>query len=698
MTHHNYFLRFLRFRCFLRFRALGAGLAVSAASLGAQGRASGAPATGAPVTEAWRIIAPAQVSVVLARDGAVIGEIGRERRLNVALRTLPKYVGNAFIAVEDKRFYQHDGVDLVGVAGALKDAVKGNVRGASTITQLLVGNMHPDIIDRRDRSLGRKLREQQAAREMEKHYSKEQILEAFLNQISFGRGAYGIEMAARQYFGKGASELTVGEAASLASMPKSPVQYDPARYPDRNRDRRNTVLALMAEQGYITTAQAGSARREPVRTVTRSATAPWVTDVVRVQAERAGVQISQGGYRIHTTIDAALQLATQQALTSGLDEVESRPGFRGQRCAKTARADTSGKARTPKVAACIEGAAVVIDPANGDVRALVGGRDHARSSFNRAVDGNRQPGSAFKAFVYAQAIADGLTANSPVADTALRIMLDNGRVYSPENADGDYLGVITMREALTRSRNPVAVQLALAVGMDSVASLAHRAGLRAAIAPYPSSALGASVVQPLDFVAAFAAFDNGGVAVEPRFITRVDDRTGRVVFTPQSPAPHAAMDPRVAFIVRDMMQDAVARGTATAVRRVVPARIAVAGKTGTTNDNTDVWFVGMTPELVTGVWIGFDKPSMISPGAAGGTLAAPIAGQIIVAAYDGDRQSGKWVPPPGVVGVELDRTTGAVSDVNTPPDRRYTEWFLEGTQPGAPVWPWTLFRFGPILF
>ena len=665
-------------------------LALLPAGLSAQG-ASGA--TG----EAWQIVTPAQASLVLGRDGALIGELGRERRINVALRTLPKYVGHAFVAIEDKRFYQHDGVDLVGVAGAIKDAVtKGNLRGASTITQLLVGNMHPDLIDRRDLSPGRKLREQQAAREMERHYNKEQILEAFLNQISFGRGAYGIEMAARQFFGKGAAELTLAEAASLASMPKSPVQYDPARSPDRNRTRRNTVLALMAEQKYITAAQSVAAQREPVRTVTTTrGTAPWVVDVVRVQAERAGIAVMQGGYRIHTTIDAALQRAAQQALSSGLDEIETRPGFRGQRCARVAGDTAATAAKKAKVEACLEGAAVVLDPTTGEVRALVGGRDYARSSFNRAVDGNRQPGSSFKAFVYAQSIAQGLTANAMVADTALRIRLDNGQTYSPDNADNAFLGALTLREALTKSRNPVAVQLALAVGMDSVIALARRAGLRSPISPYPSSALGASVVQPLDFVAAYAAFDNGGVAVEPRFVQRIEDRNGRTVFTPQVAPARSAMDPRVAFIMRDMLQDVVTRGTATALRKIVPARIPVAGKTGTTNDNTDVWFVGMTPELVTGVWLGFDKPAMISPGAVGGTLAAPIAGQIIAAAY-GNRASGVWTPPPGVVPVELDRATGQPSDGRTPDERRYVEWFMAGTEPGAPVWPWSLFRLGPI--
>jgi penicillin-binding protein 1A len=532
---------------------------------------------------------------------------------------------------------------------------------------------------------------------MERRYSKEQILEAFLNQLDFGRGGFGIEMAARNFFGKPAADLSLAEAASLARMPKSPTIYDPVRNTERNRERRNTVLALMAEQGYITASQAAAAQREPVRTVNRAEKlAPWVTDVVRVQAERAGVNVLNGGFRIQTTIDPALQRSAQRALSEGIDEIENRPGFRGLKCAKsTTPAPSAANARKPRVDACLEGAVVVIDPTTGDVRALVGGRDYARSSFNRAIDGNRQPGSSFKAFVYAQAIGQGLTANAIVADTALRVRLANGQVYSPDNADNEFLGALTVREALTRSRNPVAVQLAMSVGMDSVIALARRAGLRAPIAPYPSSALGASVVQPLDFVAAYASFDNGGVSVDPRFIARIEDRTGRTVFTPQGAPMRPAMDPRVAFIMRDIMQDVVERGTATALRRIVPERIPVAGKTGTTNDNTDVWFVGMTPELVTGVWLGFDKPAMIAPGAAGGTLAAPIAGRVIAAAYE-NRSAGAWTPPPGVVAVDVDRMTGKPADGSTPADRRISEWFLIGTEPGALAWPLSLFRLGPI--
>jgi 1A family penicillin-binding protein len=644
-----------------------------------------------PGNEPWRIITPPQSSVVLARDGSLIGEIGREWRTLVSLKTLPPYVAQAFIAVEDQRFYQHDGVDLVGVAGALKDALRGRVRGASTITQLLVGNMHPEIIDRTDRSLGRKLREQQAAREMERHYTKEQILEAFLNQIHFGRRYYGVESAARHYFGKPASQLTLAEAATLAALPKGPALYDPVRHPDRARERRNTVLALMAEQGYITPQQAAAARREAVKTVPAEGfvvSAPYFADVVRVQSQRASVDVTKGGYRVHTTLDPDVQRAAHEALTTSIAELEARPSYSHPKYG-------TGKSATDY----LQGAVVAMDPFTGDVRALVGGRDYAQSPFNRAVNGMRQPGSAFKPFVYATAIAESLSANSMVADTAIAIPLPNRTTYRPKNADGEFLGPLTLREALTLSRNPVAVELATRYGMDTIVATARALGIRSPIAPYPSSAIGASVVQPLDLVAAYATFANLGARVEPRFITRIEDQSGTVVWQNRMPTPDIVLDPHVAYIVRDMMRDVVDRGTATAVRRFVPASIPVAGKTGTTDNNSDVWFVGMTPDLVAGVWLGFDRPKMITPGAGGGSLAAPIFGRMIQLAGVG-RGGPSWDPvPEGVISAELDRTTGQLATAETPEEQRYTEYFLDGTEPiELRMNAWRILKGGAVIF
>jgi len=641
--------------------------------------------------EAWRIIVPPQSSLVFARDGSLIGELGKEKRTIVSIRTLPRYVGQAFVAVEDQRFYQHDGVDVVGIAGALKDAVRGDPRGASTITQQLVGNMHPDLVDRRDKSPMRKLREQSAAREMEKHYKKEQILEAYLNQISFGHGWYGIESASRHYFGKGAAQLTLAEAATLASMPKGPAIYDPVKAPDRVTERRNLVLTLMAQQKYITPAQAEATKRVPLKTVPNagfSVDASFFLDVVRIQAERAGVPVSTGGYRAYTSLDPLLQRAANDALVAGIQDVESQQGYRHVKFASRPKGSTD----------YLQGALVAVDPTTGDVRALIGGRDYRESSFDRVIDGMRQPGSAFKPIVYAAAIADSLTASTIIPDTAIAIQLDRGRVYRPDNSDNQFLGPITMREALAKSRNVVAVQLAERVGMDTIVHLARRFGIDAPVAPYPASAIGASALQPLDLVGAYTVFANLGAHVDPRFIYRIEDRAGNAVFTNPAAAPRAVIDPKVAFIVRDMMREVVERGTATSVRRYLPESIPVAGKTGTTNDNSDVWFVGMTPELVAGVWLGFDKPKTITAGAAGGTLAAPIFGKMM-AEYYAARSSAQWTAPQGLIAAQLDRVSGQLADSTTPPERRYTEYFLEGTEPlPLRVNGWQLFKNGPIVF
>ncbi len=636
---------------------------------------SPAQGTAAPAStgEPWSIVRPPESSKVFARDGALVGEIGPEWRTNIPLRTLPDYVPQAFIAIEDQRFYQHDGVDIVGLAGAIKDAVRGNPRGASTITQQLVGNMHPDVIDRSDISLARKLREQAAAREMEKHYSKAQILEAYLNQIHFGHRWYGIESAARHYFGKGAAALTVAEAATLAALPKGPALYDPINHPDRALARRNLVLSLMAEQGYLTKEQAATAQHEATHLAPDAgfaAPSPYYVDVVRIQAERAGIPVTRGGYRIYTVLDPAVQRAATEALDEGTADIEQQPGYRHPTFAQRRRGRSD----------YLQGAIVALDPFTGDVRALVGGRNYAASSFNRAVDGRRQPGSAFKAMVYAAAVSDSIAPNAIVPDTALAIPLPDHTVYRPENADGAYLGPITMREALIHSRNVVAVQLAERLGIDSVIATARRMGLSSPIAPVPASAIGASVVQPLDLVSVYAAIDNLGARVEPRFIAWIEDDQGRTIWQNPIATPQQVLDPQVAFIVRDMMRDVVERGTATAVRRYVPPSVPVAGKTGTTNDNTDVWFVGMTTDLVAGVWLGFDTPKSIGPGAAGGTLAAPIWGRMLELS-GGPRGGPPWVPPPTLVQAQLDRATGTLADSLTPPARRYTEYFLPGTEP-----------------
>ena len=643
--------------------ALAAALAAVAVSTPAQ------QSTG-PV---WSIYRPPQATLVLSRDGSLLGEIGAQWRTSVPLSALPLFVPQAFIAVEDQRFYTHDGVDLVGVAGAIKDAVSGHPRGASTITQQLVGNLHPDQIDRRDRTISRKLREQDAAREMEKHYSKAQILEAYLNVIQLGHRWYGVDEASRHYFGHPASQLTLVEAATLAALPKGPAIYDPVHHADKAKQRRDLVLALMADQGFISDAQKKSAQAQPLVTDPDQgmpSAAPYVVDMVRDDLERSGVlkAFAPNGLRVTTTIDSRLQRAANDALREGTLAIESRDGWRHATLAKHAAGKTD----------YLQGAIVAIAPLTGDILALVGGRDHAESPYNRAVAAMRQPGSAFKPVVYATALARGFQANSIVYDTAISISMPQGPPYEPRNSDGKYLGAITLREALVHSRNTVAVQLGVLLGMDSVAATASRLEIGSPIRPFPSSAIGSSPLQPLVLVRAYTAIANGGPVARSRYVDVLTLPSGDSIPFGPAPLDSAALDPRVAFVLRDMMRDVVARGTATSVRALVPDSIPVAGKTGTTNDNSDVWFIGMTPQIVAGVWLGFDSPASIAPGAAGGTLAAPIWGQMIAQYYRGRAVSDStWIAPPaGVIPVLLDRATGAPSDSTTPPEREYTDYII----------------------
>jgi 1A family penicillin-binding protein len=642
------------------------------------------PAQHVSTGEPWRIVDMPQSTLVYGSDGSLIGEVGREVRTSVPLSSLPNYVPKAFIAIEDHRFYEHNGVDVISVIGALKDRFIGRrMRGASTITQQLVGNMHPDVINRRDMSLERKLREQDAAREMERHYTKAQILEAYLNFIPFGHGWFGVDAAARHYFGTPAGRLTLAQAATLAALPRSAPYYDPIRHPDRARLRRDLVLHEMARRGLISVAEANAARREPLVTVPTTITnpAPYFVDAVREEALRAGVPVDDGGYRLYTTLDAGLERAAVIALTEGTAAVEERPGYNHPTLASYAHG-------TPNY---LEGMLIALDPATGAVRALVGGRDYQESSYDRALDAVRQPGSAFKPFVYAAAVADSIPADAMMEDTALAIPLPDGSVYRPDDADGTFLGPMSMRDALVRSRNSVAVQLGMRVGMDSIIDVARRFGITTPIAPYPSSAIGASAVRPIELVTAYEAFATLGTVTQPRMLLRVDDRTGHEVWAAHSSTITVALDSNVAFIVRNMMRDVVDRGTASIVRHILPPQVPAAGKTGTTNDNTDLWFIGCTPHLVAGVWLGFDTPQTIMPGAAGGLLAAPIWAQFMASATAQDiaataadsliPDSAQWAPPSTLVAAELDRQTGALADSTTPPDQRYTEYFLPGTEP-----------------
>ena len=488
-----------------------------------------------------------------------------------------------------------------------------------------------------------------------------------LNQVDLGHNWFGIESAARHYFGISAAQLSLAQAASLAALPKSPPQYDPIRHPEQNRIRRNTILDLMAEQKLIPVDAAAKAKLEPVVTAPNngvSVPASYFVDAVRAEAERAGIPIMNGGYRIWTTLEIPLQQAAVAALLAGTTAVENRPDYKHLIKLATAKAGETDY---------LQGAVIVLDPYNGDVRALVGGRNYPMAPFNRATTAYRQPGSSIKPIVFAKALEEGIPINRVFNDTLLEIPLENGQIYTPGNIDNKFLGPMTLREALVKSRNLVAIQLGLETGMDSVSALSARLGITTRMVPVPSSAIGASVVHPIELTAAYTAFVNNGQVVEPRMITRIADLHGRTVYSHAAVPPRQVIEPRAAFIMRDVMRDVVDRGSGTAARKAVPAKVPVAGKTGTTNDNNDVWFVGMTPDLVGAVWLGFDKPATITGTAVGGTLAAPIWGP-----DDGDvlRQSARRRLADRARGPRLrrrrsrDRRGGDAVDASRPPSAR----------------------------
>lgn len=620
-----------------------------------------------------------QSARVFARDGSLLAELGPQVRTVVPLRSLPAYVPRAFVAVEDKRFFAHTGVDPVGIARAVKKNLEGDREGASTITQQLIGAMYPERVDRNEITLERKVREAQLALDLERRYGKERILEAYLNQIYFGHGWFGIEAAARHFFGKPAAKLAIEETAMLAALPKGPGVYSPKIDSRKALERRNLVLDLMAEEGVVSRADAAAAKRRPIRLAPNhgySSRPPWVIEQVRrFLEERYGPRYGTMGLRVWTTLDPAAQNAADTALAAGLRRAEAMPWFSGPRYG-TAKAKAS-PAGTPY----LQGLVLSLNARTGEILAMTGGRDWKDSKFNRVTQARRQPGSAFKPFVYAAALERGVTASTVLQDTALAIELPGQEPYRPKNSDDLFRGPVTLREALTRSINTVAIQLGTEMGLETMAQSVGRFGITAEVPPYPSSTLGATALRPQELVAAYTAFANQGVRVEPFLVRRVSDAGGKVLYD-HRPRAFRAISPEVAFMVTDLLRDAAEKGTGREARAALPAGVPMAGKTGTTDQGTDVWYLGYTPEIVTGVWVGFDAPRSIGSAAYGGTLAAPIWGETMRAIYARRAAPAGWTAPARVVEVALDPTTGAPAPLDLcPAEPAPREYFIEGTEP-----------------
>jgi penicillin-binding protein 1A len=616
---------------------------------------------------------PGGAPVLLDREGRPFGDLAPVEGELVTLRSLPKHVPQAFLAVEDQRFYEHGAVDWQRVMGALWANLRSRKveEGSSTITMQLARNVFPERIPGQERTLARKLLEVRVALEIESDFEKDEILEMYLNHIYFGNGARGIEAAARHYFGVHARELSLTQAALLAALPKGPGHYDPRRNPDAARARRDLVLSRMAEQNRITSDAAERARRAPLRVMRRRVAGErpvfagyFIEEVRRQLEELMGGDLYDQRLRIRTTLDAGAQRAAEQELERQLRAIE---------------AGALGRVRARD--GPLQGAVVVMGAVEGDVLAWVGGRDFGRSRFDRVRGARRQAGSAFKPFVYAAALQDGHMLSEPLSDEPLRLFQGGHRYWEPHNFDERYDGRVTLREALVRSKNVPTVRLAQQVGTHAVASFAEVAGIQPPIPDEPSMALGTVAVSPIELTAAYTAFASLGTGVKPRLIVQVEDPDKKVLWESEVEG-RRVLDPAVAYLLTDALREALLRGTGQTVRQAGFQGLA-AGKTGTTNDGTDAWFVGYDPQVVGTVWIGFDRPQPIMTQATGGRLAAPVWARIMERFYAGRSRPRPWARPDGVVAAVVDPDTGMVLAPGCQPVSAapYKEFFISSRVP-----------------
>ena len=736
---------------------------------------------------------PPVMTRVHAGDGSLVGEYARERRLYIPIQAVPKLVINAFLAAEDKNFYEHGGLDFTGIARAAVVYLQnyGSSRrpqGASTITQQVAKN----FLLSNELSMSRKVKEALLALKIERTYSKDKILELYLNEIYLGLGAYGIAAASLVYFDKAVNELSVPEAAYLASLPKAPNNYHPFRQRERAIERRNWVIDRMAESGFVKSADAEKAKRSPLGVTSKATSAHvfaaeyFAEEVRRELYERYGEKkLYEGGLSVRTSLDPKLQVLARKVFTDGLVRFDEAQGWRGpvtkidiagdwgvkladvkslsdvspwrlavvlevsdqsariglqpgrepggfvskertvgilplegMKWAKTGGkpvgkvgqvvsagdvvyvepAKTEGQFTLHQIPE-VSGAMVVEDPWTGRVLAMVGGFSFDQSQFNRATQALRQPGSSFKPFVYAAALDNGYTPSTIVLDAPLEIDQGPGvGVWRPENYEGSFAGPSTLRYGIEHSRNVMTVRLAQDIGMPLIAEYAKRFGVYDDLPPYLSFALGAGETTLLRMTTAYAMFDNGGRKIKPTLIDRIQDRYGHTVYKhderecigcagkkwDNQPEPSLVdrrqqiLDPMTAYQITSMMEGVVQRGTAAGAGFQKEVGKPIAGKTGTTNDEKDAWFIGFTPDIVVGVYMGYDKPRHLGRGATGGHLSAPIVKEFLKVAL-ADKPSVPFRVPPGIKLVRVDLKSGMRAGPGT--ERAIVEAFKPGTAP-----------------
>ncbi len=540
---------------------------------------------------------PIESSRVYSNDGRVIAELYVERRTFVPHYQIPEHVKKAFISIEDVRFYYHPGIDLIGIARALWRDIRagGIVEGGSTITQQLARM----LFLKPERSVQRKLKEAALSVLIERHYTKDEILALYLNQAYFGTRAYGIEAASQTYFGKSVTELTIAEAALLASLPKAPSLYSPFKNPEGVRERRSVVLKKMLSHGFITQNEFDKAVNEslPITPHMRRYEAPYFIEHLRQKLEQKyGSAIYTAGYKAYSTLDYRMQKIAEEAVMHGIEALEQReePG--------------------------IQASLIAIELRTGHIKAMVGGLEFWKNQYNRATQAKRQPGSAFKPFVYVTAFENGMLSQDKIFDSPISFRgAQKGKVWSPRNYNGKYYGLVTLKKALAKSLNAATVRLAGRVGVKNVIETARRLGIKGDLQPYLPIALGASDVTLMELVSAYSAFATGR-RTESHTYERILNRDG-VVIEEVIPKIDEILNRNVTEEVRASLEAVVKEGTA---RKAMEIGRPVYGKTGTTNDYTDAWFIGFDDNLAVGVWVGRDDHTPIGLKETGSRAALPI--------------------------------------------------------------------------
>ena len=645
---------------------------------------------------------PSLTSYVYDINDNVIAEFSVEKRALLPLNKIPVDMQNAVIAMEDQDFFRHWGISPKGIVrAALRDLLHQRIaQGASTLTQQLSKN----IFLKREKTISRKIKEVVLALEIEHNFSKQEILTLYLNQIYFGSGVYGVQSASHLYFGKDVSELTLGDCALLTGMIPSPERFSPFNSPERARQRRSLVLQRMREEGYITAAEEKAADAEPIPTrkfSLQSGRAAYFVEYLRqiLEPKYGTDQLWKGGLKIYTTLDLSMQTIAEDTLEKYLEQYDQIAAQARAAAAKDSDAQDSGG--VDGSSETLQGAFVILDNKTGAIKAMVGGRDFQKSKFNRVTQAARQAGSTFKPFVWMAALQSGYTPASMIDDSPMAYYYDGKdwrllegatdqysinlaiqpfvgnkdfNIWVPNDFDGKFLGRITMRKALEQSRNLASIYLVTHVGPALVADVAHRAGIKHHLDAVPSIGLGTSLVNPLEMANAFSTFANGGIRTEPFAILRVTDHDGRVL-EEDVPDESEAFSPQLSYVLVNMMKGVVQRGTGI---RASSLHRPIAGKTGTSQDAKDMWFIGMTPDLTAASWMGYDDFSSIPVKDWSSSLAVAwwtdIMGQILK-----DQPVRDFPVPDGIVFVTIDQDTGKLA---LPTSRhKILEAFVKGTEP-----------------